>query len=204
MNKKDTPTLIFVALALFVALGIGSSFFGSEKVPDGTVPLKPPAIGGPFELVDHTSRTVTDKDFHSKYLLIFFGYIYCPDVCSTAVITISDALDILGPDMANKITPVFVSVDHERDTPESLREYVGQFSPRFVGMTGTKKQISQVAKAYNVYFAKSEEPGGNAENYFMDHSAITYLMGPDGKFIRHFPYGIDPKNMADQIKKILG
>lgn len=204
MNKKNVPTLIFVALVLFVALGIGSSFFGDGETPKGTVPLKPPPIGGSFELVDHTGRTVTDRDFHGTYLLMFFGYTFCPDVCPTTITTITNAMDILGPEGANRITPAFVSVDHERDTPASLGEYVAHFHPRFVGMTGTKDQISKIAKAYRVYYAKAEEAESDPEDYLIDHSAITYLVGPDGKFIRHFPYGIDPEIMADRIKEILG
>ena len=119
----------------------------------------PPAIGGPFTLVNHSGETVTDTDFHGRFLLVFFGYTYCPDICPTTLTTITEALDRLGPD-GDKVTPVFVSVDPERDRPEYLKEYLAYFHPRLVGLRGTPEQVAAAAGAYRVYYAKAGQEGG--------------------------------------------
>ncbi len=161
-------------------------------------------IGGPFELTDHNGKTVTDKTFAGKYTLVYFGYTYCPDVCPTGLTEMSNTLDILGPD-AEKIVPIFISVDPARDTPEQLREYASYFHPRLVGMSGTPEQVAAVAKAYRVYFAKveSKDPDADPDDYSVDHSAVTYLMDPDGEFAQHFSHGTDAETMAKRIKEIL-
>ncbi|MDD9878677.1 MAG: SCO family protein [Magnetovibrio sp.] len=158
------------------------------------------AIGGPFQLTNHLGQAVTEKDFMGKHMLVFFGYTFCPDVCPTTLTDVSSALDILG-DAADKITPVFISVDPARDTPEHLKEYATYFHPRLVALTGTDAQIAAVAKAYRVYYAKAkQDPGADADDYLMDHSSVIYLMGPDGRFRVHFSHGTDPKTMAKRIR----
>ena len=182
-----------------------------------------PVIGGPFALVNHLGETVTDADFHGRFLLVFFGYTYCPDVCPTSLSTITDALDRLGAD-GDKVTPVFVSVDPERDTPEYLRDYLAYFHPRLVGLTGTPAQVAAAAGAYRVYYARAgqgvgasgsqadvpaphahgEAGQGGEEDYIMDHTAVTYLMGPDGKYLAHFSHETTPEDMASGIRRHLG
>ncbi len=162
-------------------------------------------IGGPFELVDGSGRTVTDKDFRGKYLLVFFGFTHCPDVCPTALSEIALTLDALG-EVADKVQPLFISVDPERDTPELMGEYVAQFHPRIMGLTGSPDQVADVAKAYRVYYKKSipeEEIGKEDPFYVMDHSAITYLMSPDGDFLKHFSHGTAPDEMAAAIRDVV-
>jgi cytochrome oxidase Cu insertion factor (SCO1/SenC/PrrC family) len=159
-------------------------------------------IGGPFTLTDHTGRPVTEKDFQGKAMLIFFGYTYCPDVCPTSLTEISAAMDKLGP-LADKVVPILVSIDPERDTPEVLKDYVAHFHPSIVGLTGTPEQIKQTAKVYRVYYAKVPDKGGDKDAYLMDHSSVIYLMGPNGKFLAHFSTQTDAETMAAKIKSLL-
>ena len=156
-------------------------------------------IGARFILYDQNGRTVTDRDFHEKFMLVSFGYTFCPDICPTALATMAAALDELGGD-AEKITPVFISVDPERDTPERLRDYVPHFHPRLVGLTGPPGMIARVADGYRVKYVKVPAPNGDPEDYTLDHTASIYLMAPGGKFLVKFTYAIDPDEMAARIR----
>lgn len=158
-------------------------------------------IGGPFKLTDHHGKTVTDQDFRGKFMLVFFGYTYCPDICPTELQVMATALNSLGAE-GERITPAFVTVDPQRDTPEQLANYVQSFHPRLVGLTGSAEEIAAVAKAYRVYYAKADG-GDTAADYLMDHSAFVYLMGPDGKYVTHFPYGVTADKMAAELSKQL-
>lgn len=160
------------------------------------------AIGGPFTLVDQNGITRTDADFRGRYMLIYFGYTYCPDICPTALMRNSDALDILG-EQAESVVPIFISVDWQRDTPETIRNYVGFFHPRLVGLTGTEEQMDNVAKAYRVYYSRMQLRGADEDEYVMDHSSVTYLMGPDGRFLSHFLDDVTPEAMAERIRGFL-
>jgi len=157
-------------------------------------------IGGPFELVDHHGRPVTDKTYRGQYLLVYFGYGYCPDVCPTELANIANALDILGA-KADKVAPLFITVDPERDTVEFLADYVASFHPRLIGLTGTPDHIAAVAKSYKVYYAKSRKSAGN--DYLMDHTSFVYLMDPDGKFLTMFRGQTDPKAIAETIARFM-
>ena len=157
-------------------------------------------IGGPFELVDHTGKTVTDKSFHGQFVLLYFGYGFCPDVCPTELANMAAAMDSLGP-KAEKVTPVFITVDPERDTPEFLMDYVKNFHPRMVGLTGTPENIAAAAKAFKVYYAKSRKSAG--EDYLMDHTSYVYLLGPDGKFLAIYRGMTDPKEIASSVGKFI-
>ncbi len=199
--RRATVFVWFIALLVLVALGWRLSVepgagIRSAKVAGTT------AIGGAFTLVDHNGRTVTEADFRGRFTLVYFGYTYCPDVCPTALTAISEALEILGPD-GDGIVPVFVTVDPGRDTPEQLSMYVRHFHPRLVGLTGTAKQVAAAAKAYQVYYAKARGEGTDADDYLMDHTSITYLMGPDGAFRVHFANGTDAESMARRIREFL-
>jgi protein SCO1/2 len=140
-----------------------------------------PTVGGPFTLVDGDGRVVTDRDFRGKYLLVYFGYTYCPDVCPTTMNAVADALDRLGK-QADRLQPVFITIDPRRDTASVIKQYTGAFTPRLLGLTGSAAQIAAVAKAYHVYYAE-HRTGPGPGDYSMDHSSILYLMGPDGRFI---------------------
>jgi protein SCO1/2 len=155
------------------------------------------AVGGPFALVDTKGRPTTDADFRGRWMLVFFGYIYCPDVCPTELQTMANAIDALGPEAA-KIVPVFITIDPERDTPAKLGEYVKAFDPRMVGLTGSVDAITAVAKAYRVYYAKV--PQKNSNFYLMDHSAFIYLIGPDGAFRALFRPGMKAQELAAALR----
>lgn len=155
------------------------------------------SIGGPFTLVDQTGRTVTDRDFAGSFLLVYFGYTFCPDVCPTELATMAQALEQLGGD-AQRVQPVFITVDPQRDTPQQLAGYVRLFGPRLVGLTGTPEQIAAAERAYRVYAARA--PADNPDGYTMDHSSFVYLMGPDGRNRDVFPHNTPPDEMAARIR----
>jgi cytochrome oxidase Cu insertion factor (SCO1/SenC/PrrC family) len=158
-------------------------------------------IGGAFTLTDNSGKRVTDQDFHGKYTLVFFGFTSCPDICPAGLQLIAGALVKLGT-KAQRITPIFISVDPQRDTPEKLAAYVKNFDPRLVGLTGTPEEIAAVAKAYKVYYAKvpsKERP----DDYTMDHTSIIYVMDPKGEFVTHFTPSTSVNDMAAKLDKIL-
>jgi protein SCO1/2 len=138
-----------------------------------------PQIGGPFTLVNQYGKAVTDTDFRGKVMVIYFGYSFCPDICPTELAKIATALDNLGAD-SDKVVPLFITIDPDRDTPDKVREYVAQFHPRLIGLTGSVEQVRGVAKEYRVYFTKSGDT--TSPYYAMDHSSLIYLMGRDGSY----------------------
>ena len=160
-----------------------------------------PQIGGPFVLVNQDGKTVSEADFKGKYMLVYLGYTYCPDVCPTSLTVMEDALNMIG-DKAERVTPVFITVDPERDDPIAMKMYVEHFHPRLVGLTGTVNQVKAVAKSYKAYFSKSGD-GYDDDDYLIDHSSITYLMAPDGKFVTHFSHGVEAGPMADKLVEII-
>jgi protein SCO1/2 len=145
----------------------------------------PPAaltVGGPFSLIDGDGHPVTDQTWHGKYMLVYFGYTFCPDVCPTTLTAVADALDVLGK-KADRIQPLFITVDPKRDTAAVVKQYAAAFGPRIIGLTGSPEQIAAAAKAYRVYYAE-HRTGPGPDDYSMDHSSVLYLMGPDGRFIQ--------------------
>ncbi len=170
------------------------------------IPIPIPQIGalfgGAFSLVDHDGRVRTDRDFHGRFILINFGYTNCPDICPTDLTTMASAIDTLG-DHGDEVQPVFVTIDPARDTPQKLKEYLPNFHPRLIGLSGTEKQIRNVAKVYRIHRSKVIVEGALPEDYLATHSSMTFLMAPDGKFVTLFAYGTDPKFMANAIRKYL-
>ena len=158
-------------------------------------------IGGGYSLTDQNGRTVTDRDFAGRYQLIYFGFASCPDVCPVDLRKMTDALNILGGKQAGRVAPIFITVDPERDTPEALKRYVPQFSPKLTGLTGPKDQIAAVLAGYKVYAAKAGKP--QTGDYAMSHSAYIYLMGPDGKFIDIFGPDDKASDIAAKLKKLV-
>ncbi len=158
-------------------------------------------IGGPFTLTDQTGKRVTEKDFLGRYMLVFFGFTNCPDICPSGLQVMSAALDKLG-NKADIVTPVFITLDAARDTPEKMKAYVKSFHPRLTGLTGSEAEVAAAAKAYRVYFQKIEDdktPG----SYTYDHAAIIYLMGKDGAFVTHIPHTTDVEQVVDALNKNL-
>lgn len=205
------PSIKTVALILAVAaVALGGRYYllsGNDTAAPGVASpaaegAQKQVIGGPFTLTDSHGKTVTEASFAGKYMLVYFGYTYCPDVCPTSLQTMAAALRQLSPQAAAKIAPVFISVDPARDSPEHIGQYVDYFYPGMVGLTGTEEQVAQVARTYRVYYAKVPNKDGDPNAYLMDHSAITYLMGPDGAFISHFPHDVTPEKMAAKLAEL--
>jgi protein SCO1/2 len=164
---------------------------GGEPGPAGA-----PVPGGPFSLTDQFGRAVTDQDYRGKFMLVFFGYTMCPDICPTTLLDMTKVMEMLG-DIADRVQPLFVSVDPERDNANVLKDYLSAFDPRIVGLTGTPDEIRRVAKAYRAYYAKFMTGEGG---YTVDHSAYIYLMGPDGGYLTHFAYPASSATVAKDIR----
>lgn len=152
-----------------------------------------------FTLTDHHGRTITEAEYRGQYLLIYFGYTFCPDVCPTSLSTITEALEILGT-RADTIVPILISVDPQRDSTEILTDYVAAFSPRMVGLTGTPEQIEAAAQQFGAIYARN----GDGTDYTMDHSASIYLIAPDGRLVTTIPHGTPPRGLADMVALKLG
>jgi protein SCO1/2 len=158
-------------------------------------------IGGPFSLLEADGTRVTEQTFAGKPMLVYFGFTNCPDVCPAGLQVISAALDKLGP-KAEGITPLFITVDPERDTPQVLGEYVKSFNPRIIGLSGSPEDVAAVTKAYRVYVNKvpnEKEP----ERYGVDHSSFMYLMNAKGEYVKHFLHTVDVDQLADELAKAL-
>jgi protein SCO1/2 len=164
----------------------------------GSSPIGP-AIGGPFALTDANGQRFTDKDLKGSYTLVYFGYTFCPDVCPTTLNQVAEALDRLGS-KAERIRPVFITIDPARDTPAVMKQYVSAFSPRLVGLTGSDAEIGAVAKEYRVYYAP-HRTGDGPGDYTMDHSSVLYLLGPDGRFIAPIRADDSAEQIAAQLSK---
>jgi protein SCO1 len=161
----------------------------------------PVTIGGPFTLTSPDGATVTDQTYRGKWLLVYFGFTSCPDSCPTALLEISAALEKLGPD-ADKLQPLFITVDPQRDTPTVMGNYTQSFDLRIVGLTGTPQQIAAVAQEYGAYF-EPRKSGPRAEGYVMDHSTYLYLMDADGKFVRGFNADTPGERIAEAVRSAM-
>jgi len=187
----------------FVAL-LGGASGGGEAGPVSSGGVQLPAglaLGGPFSLTDQTGKPVTERDYAGGWMLVYFGYSFCPDVCPTELGTMAAALDQLGPAGA-KVTPVFVTVDPQRDTPAHLADYVSRFHPRMQGLTGTPEQVAEAARRYRVYYTKVQRP--EMTDYLMDHSSFIYLVGPDAKVRTLFRPEQSPETIAAAIAAQIG
>ncbi|CAK0769386.1 protein SCO1 [uncultured Gammaproteobacteria bacterium] len=158
----------------------------------------PGMLGGPFALTDQNGRAVTEASWPGKRLMLFFGYRFCPDVCPTELNTMAEVLNRLGDD-AQRIQPLFISVDPERDLPETLRDFVTLFHPKIIGLTGTKEQVAAAAKAFRAYYRKS----GEGEGYSVDHSAFTYLTDDHGRVLTLFGPRTTVEKMTAAIRDFL-
>jgi protein SCO1 len=158
-----------------------------------------PQIGGHFALSTPDGRRVTDATFHGKWLLVYFGYTSCPDVCPTTLSAMALALDKLGP-LADKVQPVFITVDPQRDTSKIVGEYVKDFDPRFVGLVGSSQEIGAAAQEFHVYY-RVRQLGNN--EYVVDHSSFIYLLDPNGAFVRLLTGDLPGHQLADELRKLM-
>ena len=155
-----------------------------------------------FDLVDHEGQRRSADEFRGQWMLVFFGYTFCPDICPTTLATVSAVLDELGP-AAETLQPLFITVDPARDTSQVLADYVQAFHPQIVGLTGSDEEIARAAANYRVYYARVEQedmPGG----YVMDHSAFIYLVDPDGRFVKPFSHQGSVDEIAAALRGFLG
>jgi protein SCO1/2 len=180
-----------VALALVIVVVVARS--GSQQASAGI------DIGGPFTLVDGAGKPVTQRDFAGKFLLVYFGYTHCPDVCPTTLGGMAEGISKLPPAAQARLVLLFITVDPERDTPPVVGAYAHAFGPSFVGLTGSDAQIAKVEQAYRVYAQKHELKGGD---YAMDHSSVIYVMGPDGKFLAALDDTMQPTAMAARLEQL--
>jgi protein SCO1/2 len=158
-------------------------------------------VGGRFTLSDPAGRRVALADFRGKLVLLYFGFVSCPDVCPTDLAQVAQALRALGPS-ADEVQPLFVTLDPERDSPAVLREYAAAFHPRLLPLTGTPEEIRRVATAYKVFFEKVALPQG--KGYTIDHTAYTFLLDRRGEFLILFPPGTSAERMAFMLREHLG
>jgi protein SCO1/2 len=190
--------IVLGAFAFFALLGLGIFVaFTADFRPGAS---ERTGFGGPFVLTASDTRVVTDRTFRGRYMLIYFGYTHCPDICPATLITVGHVLEKLGP-LAAKVQPIFVSIDPERDTPAVIGKYLEAFDRRFVGLTGSPAEIAAAAKQYRVYYKKS--PSENSDDYSMDHSPYIYLMGPDGGYVTLFSPDQSPDQIEARLRELL-
>ncbi len=156
-------------------------------------------VGGPFTLTDQTGHKRSDSEFRGKLMIVYFGYTFCPDVCPTDLMAITQSLDVLGP-AAAEIQPIFITVDPERDTA-LLKDYVAAFHPSLIGLTGAPEEIRKVANSYKAYYAKL--PGTQNGDYSIDHAGAIYLMGRNGEYLGFLPPQTGPAKLTEVLRKYL-
>ena len=186
-SSKKLRLWLVLAAAVLIAAGLGWMRFAAPAAPAGN--LAGATLGGAFTLTNQNGQTVREADFGGQYRLIYFGYVFCPDVCPTDLALLGRGLQAFeqqSPALGAKVAPIFITIDPHRDTPAVLQPFVAAFHPRLVGLTGTPAQIAAVTQAYGVYSRRMET--GDTENYLMDHSAMVYLYGADGRPIAFLPH----------------
>ena len=197
--------LAATAAVIIIALVLIAWQFGFLS-PNGrnSGPMVAAKIGGSFELIDHNGKLRRSAEFHEKFMLIYFGYSFCPDVCPTALQVMGSALNSLG-DKAKLIQPIFITIDPKRDTTKHLKTYVENFYPNLLGLTGTEEAIKSAAKKFRIYYARTSgnKDKPDTDDYLVDHSSIVFLMGKRGQYITHFNHQTDPNKMAEVIAKQL-
>jgi len=197
--------LLSILLVLAGIFAISVTFFYPSPTPQTAQQNTKALIGGPFTLIDHHGKTVTDKSFSGKYMLIYFGYTYCPDVCPTELQIMSDALDQVSKKTLKAITPIFITVDPIRDTVDIMAQYVPAFHEDMVGLTGSEEQVKSAKKSYRAYGAKEKQAeGADPEAYLVNHTSYIYLMDPKGTYVTHFRSQTDPEMMAKRLEDVIG
>ncbi|KAL3681909.1 hypothetical protein R1sor_024865 [Riccia sorocarpa] len=199
----------WASLGLLVITGVGLiAYYDSEKkrrievLKQGTAEVKAgpsvgkAAIGGPFKLINQDGKVVTERDFVGNWTLVYFGFTFCPDICPDELTKLAEAVDKIEKKIGVQVVPVFISIDPERDTVEQVREYLKEFHPRLVGLTGSVNDIRQVAREYRVYYMKTEEEGSD---YLVDHSIIMYLMDPNMDFVKFFGKNYNADGLTDGV-----
>jgi protein SCO1 len=188
--------LFYRAAQLPILLGV---LFASALIFVHATPAV--TIGGPFTFSTPDGTTVTDQTYRGKWLLVYFGYTFCPNSCPTMLLDIATALKELGPDAA-KVQPLFITIDPQRDTPQVMQQYTQSFDPRILGLIGTPEQIAAAAHEYGAYYVR-HRTGPGVNDYVMDHSTYLYIMDPEGKFGRAFHGDTSGDRIADALRELL-
>src|SRR5215813_8201211 len=196
MDRAARPLVIVTAFTASLLVGLLVMIWAMGGVKGVTAPA---AIGGPFQLVDQSGATVTEKNMQGKPSLIFFGFTHCPDVCPTALFEMSEILRAMGKD-ADRVNAYFISVDPERDSAAAMKDYLSSFDPHLKGLTGDPEAVARVLSAYRVYAKKVPLKDGD---YTMDHTALNYLMDREGHFVAPFNLKRTPDEAAKDLQRYL-
>lgn len=201
----------YIALTvLFVCIFIG---FGTLGMKYSTIPSEEAAsvessgqalIGGNFALQTAHGKPYTQENLKGHYSLVFFGFSNCPDMCPTALSAVTATLEALPESVATQITPVFISVDPTRDTPEALAKYAENFHPSLVSLTGTPEAVKEAADAFKVFFSKADVMKDQDGNYMVNHSGYLYLMDTNGAYLKHFPHTVTPEELGIALQQAVG
>jgi protein SCO1/2 len=196
MVRSTRPLVIVGAFSASLVVGLLLMLWTMGGLKNVAAPA---AIGGPFQLTDQSGQTVTEKSLQGHPTLIFFGFTHCPDVCPTSLFEMSEVLRAMGKD-ADKVNAVFISVDPERDTPATMKDYLSSFDPHLEGLSGDPAETAKVITSYRVYAKKVPTKDGD---YTMDHTALIYLMDRDGRFVSPFNLKRTPEEAATELKRYL-
>lgn len=192
---------IFLNLILVLAVSIlGSGCKESEPQAFRSTDVTGANFAGDFHLTDHHGQPRTLSSFKGKVIVLFFGYIHCPDICPTTLADLASAMERLGAD-ADKVQVLFATLDPERDTPEVLAKFVPSFNSKFIGLYGTPDEIAKTATEYKLVYNK--QPGNHPGNYTLDHSAGTYIYDPAGRLRLYASYGQGADALAEDIRLLL-
>jgi len=160
-----------------------------------------PKLGGPFSLVDQDGKPVTDADFRGEYMLVYFGFTYCPDICPSELVKMDRIVSTVDKSVGPVVRPIFISVDPRRDSVSQLKYYARDFHPRMACLTGTPGQVAQAAKAYRVYFNNADQDDEEDMDYLVDHSIVIYLMDKEGKFLDFFTQTMEAEEVVRKVLK---
>jgi len=197
---RKSPNAVRIGATVVALILVGASLLGWVHLRNQTTTPKLAEIGGPFSLVDHHGKSVTDRDYLGKPTLVFFGFTNCPNVCPSTLLEITDQLKELGPD-ADRLNVLFITVDPERDTPQQLALYLSSFDPRITGLSGTPENIMAAEKAYHVYAKKVPlEDGG----YTMDHTATIAVMNSKGQHVDAMHFQAPSATSRAKLHRLLG
>ncbi|KAG0301893.1 Cu-binding protein [Dissophora globulifera] len=214
-SSSAAGALNWKTFAVFTATGAGLLYYFREekrrveaaraeeaRIAKENTTYGKPKIGGPFSLIDQNGVRTTNEDFKGRYMLIYFGFTNCPDICPEELDKMAEVLNTLDadPKVGNVITPIFITCDPQRDTVAEVKEYVKDFHKDLIGLTGSMDEIAKVAKSYRVYFSKPPKVA-DGEDYLVDHSIFFYLMSPEGEFVDCYAKDHTSEHVSKSIKE---